>query len=95
MHETSTRSPGTTLRDRGADLLDGADGLMPQDSTCLDLGDVALEDVQVGATDRDRVDPDDDVGVGLQLRVGDLLPAPLAGSVIDECVHGRLREGSW
>ena len=55
---------------RLAHLLDRSDGLMPEDPTCLDLGDVALEDVQVGATDRDRIDSDDDVGVGLQLRVG-------------------------
>ena len=49
-------------RDAAARLDDGADGLVAEDGPWLHLGDVALEDVQVGPADRRRVDLDDDVG---------------------------------
>ena len=49
-------------RDRVADLDDRADGLVAEDRPGLHLGDVALEDVQVGPADRRRVDADDRVG---------------------------------
>src|SRR5690606_17439853 len=46
---------------RGADLDDGADTLVAEDPPLLDGGDVPLEDVEVGAADRRRVDLDDGV----------------------------------
>ena len=47
----------------GADRLDGADGLVAEDAPVGHGRDVALQDVQVGAADRDGVDPHDGVGV--------------------------------
>ena len=52
---------GLERRDRVADLDDRADGLVAEDRAGLHLGHVALEDVQVGAADRGRVDADDRV----------------------------------
>ena len=75
-----------------ADLLDRADGLVAEDPTRRHRRDVALQDVQIGATDRDRVDPHDGVGVGLEHRHGDVLPCCLAGSVVDERLHICLLE---
>ena len=63
MHETSTRSPTLTCLDAGTDRLDRADGLVAEDPTVGHRRDVAFEDVQVGAADRDGVDADDRVGV--------------------------------
>ena len=60
---------------RRADLEDGADALVPEDPALGHSGHVALEDVQVGAADRGRVDPDDGVGGIDELGVGDLVPA--------------------
>ena len=54
---------GLTCLHARADRLDGADRLVAEDAPVGDLGDVALQDVQVGAADRDRVDADDRVGV--------------------------------
>jgi hypothetical protein len=62
MQDTRTRSP-TDVLDAGADLLDGADRLVAEDAPVGDGGDVALEDVQVGAADGDGVDAHDGVGV--------------------------------
>ena len=45
--------------DPGADGVDGADGLVAEDPPVGDGGDVALEDVQIGAADRGGVDADD------------------------------------
>ena len=61
-------------RDGRADLDDGADRLVAENRSRLHLGHVALEDVQVGAADRRRVDPDDRVGRLDDRRVGDGLP---------------------
>jgi hypothetical protein len=44
--------------------------------------------MQVGAADGDRVDADDRVGVVDDGGVGDFLPALLAGSVVDDRMHG-------
>ena len=75
-------------RDRGADLDDRADGLVAEDRPGLHLGDVALEDVQVGSADRRRVDADDRVRRLLDARIRDLVPGALAGAVVDERFHG-------
>ena len=74
MHDTSTRSPGFTFLTPAPTDLDGADGLVAEDAPVGHLGNVALQDVQVGAADRDRVDADDRVGVVDDHRLGDLLP---------------------
>ena len=70
-----------------ADLDDRADGLVAEDRSRLHLGHVALEDVQVGAADSGRVDPDDRVGRLENFRVGNDFPCPLARSVVDEGFH--------
>jgi hypothetical protein len=61
MHDTSTRSPGSRVVTASPILDDCADGPVAEDRP-PDLGDVALEDVEVGAADRGRVDADDRVG---------------------------------
>ena len=88
MHETSTRSPTVTFLTPAPTSLDGADRLVAEDAAVGDRGDVALEDVQVGAADRDGVDPHDGVGVVDDARSRDLLPRLVAGTVVDECAHG-------
>jgi hypothetical protein len=50
----------------------------------------ALENVQVGTADGDRVDPHDHVAVIGDLRVWHLLPGLLAGTVVNEGSHGCL-----
>ena len=87
MHETSTRSPGAIVVTAGADLDDRADGLVPEDRAGLHLGDVALEDVQIGAADRGRVDPDDRVRRLENRRVGHGLPGPLPWPVVHKSLH--------
>ena len=62
-----------------ADLDDRADRFVAEDPTVGHGRDVALEDVQVGAADGDRVDPHDRVGVIGDRRVRDLLPGLLPG----------------
>src|SRR4029077_1651885 len=69
-------------------LDDRADGLVTEDRARLDLGDVALEDVEVCAADRGRVDADDCVGWILNGRVGLLFPSAKPRPVVDECLHG-------
>src|SRR5262249_49923146 len=70
-----------------ADLQHGPDALVAENRPGLHFGHVALEDVQVGAADRRRVDPDDDVGRRLEFGIGPFLPAPLVGPVVDERLH--------
>ena len=74
-------------RDGVADLDDGSDGLVAEDPSRLDLGDVALEDVQVGPADRRGVDADD--RVRRASIVGSGMVSQLAG-----LARGR-REPSW
>ena len=73
----------------GTDRLNRADRLVAEDPTGGDLGGVALQDVQVRPADRRRVDADNRVGVGFGLRVWDVLPVLLTGSVVDECLHRK------
>ena len=87
MQEISTRSPTSIVETAGADLGDRADALVAEDASLGDGGDVALEDVQVGAADRRGVDPDDHVRRLQDRRVRDLLPRLLAGTVVDERLH--------
>jgi hypothetical protein len=88
--------PGPETGHGVADLGDRADRLVAQDPAVRDGRDVALEDVQVGAADGGRVDLRDDVGGVPQDRVGDVLPDLVAGSVIDERLHGEPpRSADW
>lgn len=78
---------GTHLAHGGTHFLDSAHRLVAQDAARFHLRYVALEDVQVGAADGHRVNADDDVRVRFQIWVWHLVPAALAGAVVDECVH--------
>ena len=77
----------------GADAASGldhrADRLVSQHRPRRGLGHIALEDVQVRAADRRGVDLDDDVARGLDLGIGNRVPAALPGAVIDESLHFR------
>ena len=78
-----------------ADLVDGAHGLMAEDPPGVHLGHVAGQDVQVGAANGGRVDPDDGVALVDDLRVGNLFPRLPAGTVINKRLHDCLRLLSW
>ena len=80
---------GLDVLDPAADALDGADGLVAEDASVGDLGDVALQDVQIGAADRDGVDAHDRVGVVDDHRHRDVLPRLVLRTVIHECLHLR------
>ena len=86
MHDTSTRSPGLRFLTPEPDRLDRADRFVAEDPARRDRRDVALQDVQVGAADRDRIDPNDGVGVLDNCRLRDLLPRLVAGTVIDDAL---------
>ena len=73
----------------GPDLFDGAHRLVAEDAAVGDGRYITLEDVQVGATDRDRVDPDDRVRVVDDHRVWDFFPRLVPGSVVDDSKHGE------
>src|SRR5665213_1144035 len=62
-------------------------GDVPEDASVGDLGHIAFEDMEIGATDGRGVDPDDGVGVSCELRLGNVLPCLVARSVVDECLH--------
>ena len=79
---------GLERRDRVADLEDRADGLVAEDRPGLDLGHVALEDVQVGPADRGRVDADDRVRRLLEAGIRDSSQERCAGTVVDQSFHG-------
>jgi hypothetical protein len=48
-------------RDRGSDLIDNADAFMAQDAPGLAAWQVALENVQICATDRGSGNPDNGI----------------------------------
>jgi hypothetical protein len=77
-----------TVAHATARLDDGADGLVAEHPARRHLGDVALQDVEVGAADRGGVDLDHDVLVVLDLGIGNVVPALGAGTVEDERTHG-------
>jgi hypothetical protein len=76
--------------DAAADRLDDADGLVTEDAAWRDLWHVPLEDVQIGATDGDRLDPHDGIEIVHRHRVGDLVPGHRPFTVIHECTHDGL-----
>ena len=67
--------------------LDGTDGFVAENAAVADRRDVSLEDVKIGAADRHGVHSNDGVGVGLELRVRNVLPGLPAGAVINESLH--------
>jgi hypothetical protein len=71
---------------RGADLLDHTESLVPQDEPGLGAGAPVVH-VQIGAADRARRDPDDDVLGLLKSRVGDVLDDDRAGAGEDDGPH--------
>lgn len=70
--------------DGGAGGDDDSDCFVAEDRARRHLGDVALEDVQIGAADRRAADADDRVSRFLDRRVRDEFPRLLARAVIDE-----------
>ena len=76
--------------DRVTHLSDGADRLVAEDAALGDRGDIALENVQVGAANRGGIDPHHHVGRFLNRRVRNLFPRLLPGPVIDKRLHGHL-----
>jgi hypothetical protein len=61
--------------------------VVPEDAARSAGGDVALEDMQVGAADRGAYDPHDGVSRGGEFRHRPLVERLRAGSVIYECLH--------
>ena len=62
-HDTRTRSPAPDGLDARADRLDGADRFVAEDASVGDGGEIAFEDVEIGAADRGGIDAHDRVGV--------------------------------
>ena len=89
MQETSTRSPGRTVRTSLPTSTISPTASWPRTRARPYLGHIALEDVQIRAADGDGVDPHDGVGGVLDGGVRDLLPGGLPGAVEDEAFHGR------
>jgi hypothetical protein len=52
------------------------------------LGDIPLQDVQIGTANRGGVDADDGVGLINHHRVGNLVPTLVVRTVIYESFHG-------
>ena len=67
----TTRSPGAMFVDLRADLLDDAHRLVAEDVALVDERPHHLVEVEVGAADAGRRDPDDGVGRLLDRRVRD------------------------
>jgi hypothetical protein len=84
---------GPQVLDVAPGLDHGADRLVAENAAGGGLGNVALEDVQVGTADRDRVDADDGVPVVGDIRVGYLLPLLAAGAAVNQRLHGVLPLG--
>jgi hypothetical protein len=71
-----------------ADVGDRADALVTEDPAWCNSRHVALQDVQIGPTDRSRVDPYDCIRRPLNLRLGHIAPRLLARAVIHKRFHG-------
>src|SRR5439155_13438527 len=69
-----------------ARALDPADDLVAGDDRRPDEREVALDEVEVGATNAARADPDEDF-VGA--RLGDRAPPEAEGFVLDRGLHGE------
>ncbi len=82
--DTVPRPYGTHVR---ADLDDLADRFVAEDGSRAHLGDVPLQDVQVGPADGDGVDPHDGVGGFLEVGIGQILPRGPARTVEYVALH--------
>src|ERR1019366_6433565 len=60
-----------------------------EDAAYGHLGNIALQDVQVGPADGGRVHLDNDVRWTLDDWIRNLLPRLLSGTFVYECLHGR------
>jgi hypothetical protein len=78
------------LGDPGADLGDVTDPLVSENPSDLDLGSVALQDVQVRATDSGGDHLHDHVRWLEDDRIRDFFPTLLARTSVDECLHDCL-----
>jgi hypothetical protein len=78
---------GLDRLDGVADRLDRPDGFVAEDPPVGHRGDVAFEDVEIGAADRHGVDADDGVGVVDDRGLGHIFPSLLTRPVIHECLH--------
>jgi hypothetical protein len=74
-------------RDGGSDAVDDADPFVPQDAARFAAGQIALEDVQIGAADGRPCDLDDRIRRRLDFWLRMVFPALLARAVIDERLH--------
>jgi hypothetical protein len=72
----------------GADGLDDAHALVPEDAARRAARHIALEDVQVGAADGRLADLDDGVARRLDLGLGMVFERFEAGAPVYECFHG-------
>jgi hypothetical protein len=77
----------------GTGLLHRPDRLMAEDPALGDLGNVALEDVQVRTADRDGIHPHDHVAIVGDFRVGNRLPRPLPWPVLSLAPSGCPKVG--
>ena len=77
------------ILDTSTDTFDRADRFVTEHTARRDSGDVAFQDVQIGATDRHRIDAHDRIGGGGDLGLWHLFPRSVPGAVVHECVHGR------
>ena len=73
-----------------ADGLDRTDRLVAEDPAVGHGGDIALQDVKVGAADGDGIDTDDRVGVVDDDGHRNLFPCLLTGTVVHDCTHRHL-----
>ena len=61
---------------------------MAQDAPFFNLGNVTLEDVQVGAADGGGINASNDVGGFKDGGVWNFFPSSLAWTVVNNCLHG-------
>ena len=89
LNGTTTRSPACELGHLGADLLDDPHRLVAEDVALAHERAEQLVQVEVGAADPGRGDPDDRVGRLLDRRVRDGLDADVPLAVPGQCLHAR------
>ncbi|MNH14489.1 hypothetical protein D3C79_740820 [compost metagenome] len=76
------------IGDPATGFLDDAHELVAEDITRLGLWNLAVVEVQVGAADGGGGDPEDNVVLFLDERVGDIVDPDVLGSVVCQCSHG-------
>ena len=86
---------GLEAADAGAEVLDDADAFVAEDGAGDAGGDVAFEDVHVGAADGCFFDLDDRVGGVFEGGARALFQSYLANAFVDECFHGGCGCGGY